>query len=50
MVVTLWSSEEEAARELAEAGTPGADLELEFIHTSTGYTLFVFGIHTGYTL
>ena len=26
------------------------DLEIECIHTSTGYTLFVFGIHTGYTL
>ena len=40
-------------------GTPGlapfrewdeADLEIECIHTGTGYTLFVFGIHTGYTL
>ena len=26
------------------------DLEIECIHTSTGYTLFVLGIHTGYTL
>ena len=30
--------------------TTGPDLEIECIHTSTGYTLFVFGIHTGYTL
>ena len=26
------------------------DLEIECIHTSTGYALFVFGVHTGYTL
>ena len=26
------------------------DLELERIHISARYTLFVFGIHTGYTL
>ena len=27
-----------------------SDLEIECIRTGTGYTLFVFGIHTGYTL
>ena len=26
--------------------SPGPDLEIECIHTGTGYTLFVFGIHT----
>ena len=26
------------------------DLVIECIHNGTGYTLFVFGIHTGYTL
>ena len=39
-----------AAGPIQSAFKPPADLELERIRISAGYTLFVFGIHTGCTL